>query len=146
MEILDELHKNELNIGRINFEEIVLLPKIKDACTIKQFRPICLLNVCYKIITRVLAVRLSRVADNIIDPCQSAFIPGRSILDGVVMLHEVLHEVHQKNQERVILKLDFEKAYDNVQWGFLFEVLVKKGFHSNWVEWIKRVVSRRWGE
>ncbi|KAG8052989.1 hypothetical protein GUJ93_ZPchr0001g29667 [Zizania palustris] len=94
-EMLDDLHKNDLNLGRINYGEIVLLPKIKDACSIKQFIPICLLNVCYKIITRVLTLRLTKVTEKVIDSCQAAFIPRRNILDGVVLLHEVLHEVNQ---------------------------------------------------
>jgi hypothetical protein len=45
---------------------------------------------------------------------------GHNILEGVAILHKTVHELHRKNQDRVILKIDFEKAYDKVKWLFLF--------------------------
>jgi hypothetical protein len=45
-------------------------------------------------------------------------MPGRNILEGVVILHETIHELHKKKKNEVILKLDFEKAYDKVNWSF----------------------------
>jgi hypothetical protein len=50
----------------------------------------------------------------VISPSQTTFIPGRNIIEGVVMLHETIHELHRKKMNGVILKLDFEKAYDKV--------------------------------
>jgi hypothetical protein len=70
------------------------------------------------------------VADHIIKPTQTAFMQGRNILEGVVILRETIHEVHQKKQNGVILKIDFEKAYDKVKWSFLFQTLKMKGFSS----------------
>jgi hypothetical protein len=55
-----------------------------------------LLNVVYKIITKALTLRLNKIANKIISPNQTAFIPGRYILDGVVIIHEVLHELARK--------------------------------------------------
>jgi hypothetical protein len=78
------------------------------------FRPICLLNVCYKIITKVLNNRLSNCITKVISDNQFGFIKGRYILDGVVALHEIIHEVKKKKQDGIILKIDFEKAYDKV--------------------------------
>jgi hypothetical protein len=60
--MLKDLHKEHLNLARLNFGVITLIPKVKGANNIKQFRPICLLKVIYKIITKVLTVRLTRVA------------------------------------------------------------------------------------
>ena len=54
------------------------------------------------------------VAQSIIDSNQTGFIRGRNILEGVVVLHEVLHELIISKQRGVILKIDFEKAYDRV--------------------------------
>lgn len=98
VEMFSKLHAEELNMSRMNYGLITLIPKLKGANNIKQFRPICLLNVDYKWFTKVLTMRLSRCAGNIISPAQTAFIPGRFILEGVMMLHEVLHElrVHHK--------------------------------------------------
>jgi hypothetical protein len=67
-----------------------------------------MLNVSFKIFTKVLANRLTAVAGRITKPSQSAFLPGRYILDGVVVLHETIHELKRRKQKGVILKLDFE--------------------------------------
>jgi len=68
------------------------------------------------------------VASRVISKNQTAFIPGKNILDGVVILHEVLHSLHVKKEKGIILKLDFEKAYDRVSWSFLEEVLRSRNF------------------
>jgi hypothetical protein len=96
----------------LSFGIITLVPK-KEALKIQQHRPICLLNVSFKIFSKVLTNRISIVADKVIRPSQTTFIPGRYIMEGVVTLHETIHDMHRKNG--VILKLDFEKAYDKVK-------------------------------
>jgi phosphate starvation-inducible protein PhoH len=73
-----------------------------------------LLNVSYKIVTKVTANRINQVADHTISPSQTAFMRGRNILEGVVILHESIHELHKKHNE-VIFKIDFEKVYDKVK-------------------------------
>ena len=143
-EILDDLHLGLFDLRRLNYGVIILLPKLKLPNNIKQFRPICLLNVIYKIITKVLTIRLSKIAERIISKNQTAFIPGRNILDGVVILQEVLHELRVKNQQGIVLKLDFEKAYDRVDWSFLEEVLLRKGFSTTWIGWVMKTVQ--WGK
>jgi hypothetical protein len=120
---------------------ISLIPKIKDANNIKQYRPICLLNVDYKWFTKVLTMRLTPYADKLISKTQTTFIPGRYILEGVVILHEILHELRSRKSQGIILKLDFEKAYDKVHWGFMFEVLKKKNFPQKWLEWMKQIIE-----
>jgi hypothetical protein len=69
--------------------------------------------------TKVATMRLNTVEDHVIHPSQTTFMHGRNILDGVVILHETVHELHRKNLNGVILKIDFEKAYDKVKWYFL---------------------------
>ena len=66
---------------------------------------------------------------------------GRYILDGVVTLHETVHEMHRKNLSGVIFKIDFEKAYDKVKWPFLFQVLKMKGFSQEWRKLIRNFVQ-----
>jgi hypothetical protein len=58
--------------------------------------------------------RITGIAEKVVSPSQSAFMPGRNIMEGVVMLHETIHELHRKKMNGVILKLNFEKAYDKV--------------------------------
>ena len=57
---------------------------------------------------------------------------GHNILDGVVVLHEMVHELHRKKLNGVIFKIDFEKAYDKVKWPFLLKTLRMKGFSPKW--------------
>ena len=52
-------------------------------------------------------------------------------MDGVVSLHEIIHEVKKKKHSEVIFKVDFEKAYDKVNWNFLYQMMIKKGFGDN---------------
>ena len=84
--MLDNLHAGHLELWRLNYGVIILLPKVKPATTIKQFRPICLLNVIYEIITKALTLRLTIVVSKVISPFKIAFIPGRNMLEGVVIL------------------------------------------------------------
>ena len=86
-------------------------------------QPICLLNVSFKIFTKVATNRLNSIADHVVRPSQTAFMQGRNILDGVVILHETVHEMHRKNMSGVVFKIDFEKAYDTVKWSFLQQAL-----------------------
>ena len=96
MAIFVEFHNGILPLYSCNFGILTLLPKKDNAVQIQQYRPICLLNVSFKIFTKVAVNRLTQVADKVIRPTQSTFMPGRYILDGVVILHETLHELHKK--------------------------------------------------
>jgi hypothetical protein len=71
--------------------ESSLLPKQKEASHNKQYRPICLLNVSLKIFTKVTVNRMTGIAMKLISPSQTAFMSGRNIMEGVVMLHETIH-------------------------------------------------------
>jgi hypothetical protein len=98
--------------------------------------------VSFKIFTKVLTNRINLVAQKVVSPSQTAFLPGRYILEGVVILHETIHEMHRKKKSRVILKLDFEKAYDRVKWPFLQQVLRMKDFSPKWCLWIQQIVFK----
>jgi hypothetical protein len=91
------LHVGQLELFCLNFGEIILLPKVNEVDRIQQYRPICLLNVSFKIFTKVATIRLNTVADVVIRPSQTAFMQGRNILDGVVTLYEIAHELDSRN-------------------------------------------------
>ena len=78
-----------------------------------------------------------RVADRLVASNQTAFIKGRFILESVVAAYEIIHEVHKRKQEGVVLKLDYEKAYDRVSWSFLEEMLETRGFGGRWRGWLQ---------
>jgi hypothetical protein len=96
--------------------------------------------VFYELFTKILASRLMKVVDDIISENQATFIKDRNILEGLLILHEVIHELSSKKQSGIILKLDFEKAYDKVHWEFMEEVLILKDFLGKWIEWIKQAL------
>lgn len=101
-----------------------------------------MLNVSFKVFIKVLANRLMAVTNKVVRQSQMAFMPGRNILEGVVVLHEIIHELHKKKKDGVILKLDFEKGYDKVNWSFVQQTLRMKGFSLIRCKWIEEVVSR----
>jgi hypothetical protein len=141
LEMFSVFHAGHLELFCLNFSEIILLPKVNEAQRIQQYRPICLLNVSFKIFTKVATIRLNSVADHVVQPSQTACMQGRNILDGVVILHEAVHELHTKKLHGVILKLDFEKAYDKVKWSCLQQTLRVKGFSPEWRALINDFVS-----
>lgn len=136
IELMKDFSKGVLDIKRLNYGVVTLIPKLKEVSSIRQFRPICLLNVSFKILTKLLATRLGVIADRIVNKSQSAFIKGRNILDGVVALHEIVHELRCSKRKGVILKLNFEKAYDKIHWNFLEEVMLRKGFSNVGLKWL----------
>jgi hypothetical protein len=138
MALFMDFHQGDLPLNRLNFGTIILLPKQKDVKAIRQYRPICLLNVSFKIFTKVATNRLTTIAQKIIRPTQTTFLSGRNIMESAVILHETLHELHSKKKDGVIFKIDFEKAYDKVKWSFLHQTLRMKGFSQKWCQWVKR--------
>jgi hypothetical protein len=118
MSVFRAFYKGELPLFHLKFGAIILLPKKENAIQIQQYRPICLLNASFKFFMKVGTNRISEVAHSVVKPTQTAFMPGRHILEGVVVLHETIHELHRKKMNGVLLKIDFEKAYDKVNWSF----------------------------
>jgi hypothetical protein len=116
-------HKGELPLFHLNFGTIILLPKKENDVQIQQYRPICVLNVSFKVFTKVGTNRVISIAHKVIQPTQSTFLPGRHILEGVFILHETIHELHKNKLDGVLLKIDFEKAYNKVGWPLLQQVL-----------------------
>lgn len=126
--VVDAFSHNRLSLVHLNQAVVYLLPKEKKVTTIKQYRPISLVNCSMKIISKLMTLRLDPIMDRLIDPTQSAFVKGRYILDNVVLSHEILHSCRQSKEQGVVIKLDLEKAYDKVNWSFLLEVMRTRGF------------------
>jgi hypothetical protein len=138
--LFDDFYKGELDLNRLNFALVTLIPKVGDASDMKHFRPISLLNCSFKIFSKLLTLRLGPVAQRIVNKSQSAFIKGRYILESVVVAHELVHSLNRSGEKGVILKLDFEKAYDRVSWHFLFDMLKDRNFDPLWINWIQKIV------
>ncbi|GKC54223.1 putative RNA-directed DNA polymerase, eukaryota, reverse transcriptase zinc-binding domain protein [Tanacetum coccineum] len=115
---------------------IALIPKVSNAKFVYDFRPISLIGCQYKIIGKLLANRLSNVIGDCVSPVQSAFIKGRYILDGPLVLNEILAEYRHQYKKLLLFKVDFEKAFDSVRWDYLDAVMEKIGFGIKWRSWI----------
>lgn len=125
--------------AHLNESIICLIPKEQCLKHLSQFRPISLCNVLLKVVTKVLANRLKSVMPKLTGPQQSSFIAGRSTLDNITVAQEMIHSLTRRkgNKGGLILKVDLEKAYDRVDWGFLDEVLSITGFNATLIQLIR---------
>ncbi|KAJ0470321.1 putative RNA-directed DNA polymerase [Helianthus annuus] len=123
------LSSGTISLG-CNSSCVALIPKKKDPRELANFLPISLVNSSYKI-------RIKEVIDKVISPNQSAFVGGRNILDSPLIVSELVAWAKKSKSKMLILKVDFEKAYDTLNWKFLFRMMAKMGFPEIWISWIK---------
>ncbi|MCO5558694.1 hypothetical protein L7F22_012280 [Adiantum nelumboides] len=95
-----------------------------------------LMSSVYKILARMITLRLRPFLPDLIHSSQTGFVHDRSILDNVVTFYEAVEWARQTGQPTAIMLLDFEKAYDRVDWGFLEGTLHRMGFPDAWIRGI----------
>lgn len=124
---------------------IVLLPKRESPSTFADYRPISLCNVPNKIMTKILCSRMQSLLPKLISPEQVAFVPGRDIVDNVLLVQELLQHLDRKVRgHNLLLKLDIMKAFDMVNWNFLKQLLLKFGFCPCFVQLIFNNLQGAW--
>ena len=117
---------------------ITLICKDKTkADLLTNWRPISLLNCDYKILSKVLSLRMRNVIGEIVHPDQTCSIPGRSIQDNVHLIRNLVEYVDDKNMPAAIISLDQTKAFDRVSHEYLFKVLHSFGFGNNFISLVK---------
>ncbi|GLT69877.1 hypothetical protein SLA2020_419910 [Shorea laevis] len=134
---------NGIMVRDVNLTHIVLIPKVKSPSSMKDFRPISLCNVLYKIISKVLTNRLKSILLHIISNNQSAFIPGRLIYDNIMVTFEAIHHLKNKRVGRkgnMAVKLDLSNAFDKVEWNFLEDTMRAMGFPERWTNCVMMCV------
>ena len=121
---------------------ITLVPK-KDKPTnlLGNLRPISLLNTDYKIATKAIAKRLEAVLPLLINADQTGYIKGRYIGENVRLISDIISYTAAKNLPGLAVFLDFEKAFDSIEWNFLFKVLDKLNFGPDFKNWIQTFYS-----
>ena len=107
----------------------------------ENWRPITLLCADYKIAARVIAGRLLRVIGSVVSPDQSCGVPGRYIGENVALLRDVSTYASSLNLPVAILSLDQEKAFDRVEWSFIFDTFRSMGFGPSFIGWVQLLYS-----
>jgi len=138
---INEFHRNGKLAKGINTTFIVLIPKVDNPQRLNEFRPISLVGSMYKILAKLLANRLRGVLGSVISESQTAFIKNRQILDGILVANEVVDEATKLKKDLMLFKVDFEKAYDSVDWGYLDAVMERMSFPVLWRKWIRECVG-----
>jgi len=135
--VLKVLQGRQLPEG-MNNTFINLIPKTLNPKAITQFRPIDLCNVTYRLVTKCLVNRMKHVLPGLISPWQSSFVPVRQIGDNIIVMQEILHSMRRKTGAKgwIAIKLDLEKAYDRLNWGFLHHILMLMGLRTNMINTI----------
>ena len=148
----DTLGSDLVDVLNASFES-GLLPKTQRTAIIslsfkkgdrllhKNWRPISLLNVDYKLCARTLAGRLLKVIHHVVSPDQTCGVPGRYIGENVALLRDVVDLANERDLPVAVLSLDQEKAFDRVDWQFLFSTLNVMGFGPSFIAWVKLLYS-----
>lgn len=139
--MFQEFYSNRRRARGVNSSFISLIPKKENPTNLTEYRPISLVSSIYKVVAKVLSRRLRKMLPKLIGEVQIAFLGGRCILDGVLIGNEVVDWWKKSKQKGLILKLDFEKTYDSVNWEFLLAMMQNFGFGEKWVGWIKECIS-----
>ncbi len=116
---------------------LALLYKKGDNLLLKNYRPISLTNYDYKILCFVLANRLQKVLKNIINEDQTGYIKNRYIGTNARLLCDYFEHCDKFDVPGILLMLDFEKAFDSIEWNFMYKVLEKFNFGDNFIKWVK---------
>lgn len=122
---------------------IAVLPKEgKDRQDCSNFRPISVLNQDYKLFTSILAKRLETILPDVISLDQTGFIRQRQTRDSIRCTLHVINHIQRSNIEALLIGLDAEKAFDSVEWSFLYSVLRAFNFHEKFMKTIQALYDK----
>ena len=111
--------------------------KGKDRVFLENWRPISLVNVDAKIMSKVIASRIKNVLPEIIHHNQTGFVKDRYIGETIRSIYDIMDYTVEENIPGLMIFIDFEKAFDSVEWDFLFECLESFNFGPNFLNWVK---------
>jgi len=145
-EMFFESLQYSLLFGELSIEQrrgvLTLLPKAgKDLTKIKNWRPISILNVDYKIYAKILANRIKPVLPSIINRDQTGYIQGRLIGENIRTVKDIIDYYKGVNTDAVLLFVDFEKAFDSLEWDFLSHSLESFGFGMKFRHFVKTLYT-----
>ncbi|XP_042521286.1 uncharacterized protein LOC122094749 [Macadamia integrifolia] len=125
----------------VNNNFLVLIPKVDGADNLGNFRPLCMGNFFCKIITKVMALMLEPLLRRLISDEQGAFQKGKIIHDNIMVASELANLMFSSNRGGGIgIKIDIRKAYDTIDWTFIFYVLHRFDFSERWIGWLNQIL------
>jgi hypothetical protein len=125
-----------------NSNIIALIPKIPEASSIDQYRPIAMANFKFKVISKIIADRLASIMPDLVSDEQKGFIHGRNIKECLCIASEAANLLHNKAfGGNLALKIDITKAFDTLEWSFVLKVLKCFGFNDVFCHWIHIILQ-----
>ena len=117
---------------------LTCLPKSgKPREFIKNWRPLSMLSVIYKLASASIANRIKPLLNGLISQNQNGFVPGRYIGESTRLIHDIMHAAEKSKIPGLLMLIDFEKAYDSISWKLIYKVLTQMGFTEKFIGWIK---------
>eukprot|EP00253_Pinus_taeda_P002170 PITA_02170 len=141
IEVVEESRKKGEIYSPFNTTFIALIPKTENPVSFDDFRPISLCNTIYKIIAKVIAVRLKPILSECISNEQFGFLDGRQIHEAIGVAQETIHNIRQAKKKGAVLKIDLSKAYDRIDWSYLRLLLTHLGFKVEFINWIMGCIT-----
>lgn len=140
---IKEVFANKQEVAEVNHSYLVLIPKVPKPECIHQFRPIGLCNVIYKTLTKILVNRLKPLMQKLVSMNQSSFVPGRQIVDNIIIAQEIIHSMRNLKRKKGVMaiKVDLEKAYDRLRWDFIRDTLTLTGIPRSTVDLIMKCIE-----
>ena len=137
IDVYNECFKHKILPPSMRRSVITLIHKKDDKTNIENYRPISLTNTDYRILASILASRLQKVISNIVGPDQTAYVKNRFIGTNIRLIQDVFNLYNEKGLPGLFLFLDFKKAFDSIEWEFIFRILAKFNIGQEFQQWIK---------
>jgi hypothetical protein len=134
------LHKQKLG-GATNSTFLALIPKESNPSKFSHFCLISLCNSSYKILTKIIATRLTPLLTNLISENQSGFLKDKHITYNIVLVQEAIHSSKKTKAPGMVFKLDMENDFDRVKHKFIFSILKEYGFSEDFINWIRACIT-----
>lgn len=125
---VQEFHETTILPKAMTTSFLTLIPKVHNPQELNDYRPIFLIGCMYNVVARILASRLRKVIGKLILNTQTSFIPGRQIIDGILVANEILDYAKREKKNYMMFRVDFAQAYDCVSWDYLRAMMKKLDF------------------